>query len=203
MNTPKKKKGILDSLIDAVTDRDEKAAEAAAKAEFEAKKAAEAEAARKHIESVKAEAAAAKKAAADAAAKKAADAAAAKTAADAAAKKAAEEKAQQERIKATVAASQARLEQQKAAAAAAAEAEKARFITMDHKVGYDDTLSGMSLHYYGTAVRDYWWLIYEANKDVIGDDYKKMRPGMVLKIPKLSDEQKADIKKRKSGSNAK
>lgn len=148
---------------------------------------------------MKAEAAAAKKAAADAAAKKVADAAAAKTAAEEAAKKALEadrlEKLEREKIRQTVAASQAKFEAEKLAA----EAEKAKYLKLDHKVSYEDTLSGMALHYYGTAVRDYWWLIYEANKDVIGDDYKKMKPGMVLKIPKLTDEQKADIKKRKTG----
>lgn len=31
-----------------------------------------------------------------------------------------------------------------------------------------DTLSGIALHFYGSAIKDKWMKIYEANKDVIG-----------------------------------
>jgi len=51
----------------------------------------------------------------------------------------------------------------------------------------DETLSHLSLKYYGSAVRDYWMVIYEANKDVIGDNPAHVRPGLVVKIPELPE----------------
>lgn len=53
-----------------------------------------------------------------------------------------------------------------------------------------DTLTHIALKYYGNPNREYWMLIYEANKDVIGDSYKIIRTGMVFKIPALPDELK-------------
>jgi nucleoid-associated protein YgaU len=41
------------------------------------------------------------------------------------------------------------------------------------------------LKYYGHATPPYWKLIYEANKDVIGDNPAHVRRGMVVKIPVL------------------
>ncbi len=55
----------------------------------------------------------------------------------------------------------------------------------EHSMGYDETLSHLALKYYGSAVRDMWMIIYEANKDVIGPDPAHVHPGTVLKIPKL------------------
>jgi nucleoid-associated protein YgaU len=63
-------------------------------------------------------------------------------------------------------------------------------IKAEHTVGEDETLSHIALKYYGSAVRDYWMLIYEANKEVIGDNPSIIRPGMVLKVPELSEEMK-------------
>ena len=37
-----------------------------------------------------------------------------------------------------------------------------------------------------TAAKKNWMAIYEANKDVIGDDPNLILPGQKLKIPKLS-----------------
>jgi len=54
-----------------------------------------------------------------------------------------------------------------------------------HKVGNDDTLSHIALRYYGSAIRDYWMVIYEFNKTVIGDNPGIIRPGTELKIPEL------------------
>jgi nucleoid-associated protein YgaU len=51
----------------------------------------------------------------------------------------------------------------------------------------DDTLSHVALKFYGNAGRDYWMVIYEANKDVIGDNPGIVRPGTVLKIPELPE----------------
>ena len=40
---------------------------------------------------------------------------------------------------------------------------------------------------YGYASREYWMVIYEANKAVIGDNPNIVRPGMVLNIPELPE----------------
>lgn len=55
----------------------------------------------------------------------------------------------------------------------------------EHTMRPDETLSHLALKYYGSAVRDMWMIIYEANKDVIGPDPAHVHPGTVLKIPKL------------------
>ncbi len=56
----------------------------------------------------------------------------------------------------------------------------------EHTVTGDDTLSALALHFYGSADREKWMLIYEANKAAIGDNPALLRPGTVLKIPKLA-----------------
>lgn len=155
-----KKKSIFDKAIDALTDRDEKA-EAAAKeaAELEARRKA-AEAAQLRLK---------QKAEAD---KKAAEA-------KAAAEKLAREKQLAEESK-------RRAEAMKAAAEKAAEAAKPKFIA-EYKVQPEDTLSHVALKYYKHATRDYWMLIYEANKAVIGDNPNMIHPGMLLNIPELPE----------------
>lgn len=52
---------------------------------------------------------------------------------------------------------------------------------LQHTVASGETLSHISLHYYKTANR--WKEIYEANKDVIGDNPNKIYPGQMLVIP--------------------
>lgn len=69
-----------------------------------------------------------------------------------------------------------------APAAPAAPAAQPKFIA-EHKVVQGDTLGGISLKYYGSAVKDKWMLIYEANRDVIGDNPNLIRLGTILKIP--------------------
>ncbi len=71
-------------------------------------------------------------------------------------------------------------------AAAAAEAAKPKYIA-EYTVQKDDTLSHVALKYYKHATRDYWMLIYEANKDVIGSNPNIIKPGMVLKVPELPE----------------
>lgn len=72
-----------------------------------------------------------------------------------------------------------------------AEEKKAAFekslkkVIAEHKVGEGDTLSGIAQKYYGNSARDYWMVIYEFNKDVIGADPGLIRAGMVLKVPEL------------------
>lgn len=62
---------------------------------------------------------------------------------------------------------------------------KAKIIA-EHTVAAGETLSDIALKYYGSAVKEKWMVIYDANKAVIGNDPGKIRPGQVLKIPELS-----------------
>ena len=67
---------------------------------------------------------------------------------------------------------------------------KKKFIA-EHTLTAEETLSHLSLKYYGSAAKPYWMLIYEANKDVIGDNPNHVRAGLKLQIPELP----ADMKK--------
>jgi nucleoid-associated protein YgaU len=55
----------------------------------------------------------------------------------------------------------------------------------EHTVESDETLSHIALKYYGSAIKEKWMIIYEANKDVIGDNPNIIVPGQVLKIPEI------------------
>jgi nucleoid-associated protein YgaU len=48
-------------------------------------------------------------------------------------------------------------------------------------------MSGLALKYYGSAVREKWMQIYEANKELIGDNPAFIKVGQTLNIPELSD----------------
>ena len=61
------------------------------------------------------------------------------------------------------------------------EAAKAKIVK--HVVVSGDTLSGIAKKYYDDAGK--YMKIYEANKDVIGDDPNMIKPGQELVIPKL------------------
>ena len=147
------KKNIFDKAIDALTNRDEKAAAEEAKtvASEAQKKAAEAEARAK----------------------------------------AAEDKlklAEQQKAKEMM---QKREEEARALAAQrAAEAAKPKIIA-EHTVVDGDTLSGIALKYYKSATRQYWEVIYEANKAIIGDNPGMIKIGSKLAIPELP----ADLQK--------
>ncbi len=54
-----------------------------------------------------------------------------------------------------------------------------------HTIQSDETLSGIAQKYYGHATREYWMVIYEANKAVIGDNPGLIKPGVELTIPEL------------------
>lgn len=54
-----------------------------------------------------------------------------------------------------------------------------------HTVAKDETLSHIALKYYGSAIKEKWMIIYEANKDVIGDNPNIIVPGQVLEIPEI------------------
>jgi nucleoid-associated protein YgaU len=57
----------------------------------------------------------------------------------------------------------------------------------EHTVVAGDSMSGIASQYYGSGVKEKWMAIYEANKDVMGDNPTLIHPGQVLKIPKLDD----------------
>ena len=57
----------------------------------------------------------------------------------------------------------------------------------EHTVVAGDSMSGIAQQYYGSGVKEKWMAIYEANKDVMGDNPTLIHPGQVLKIPKLAD----------------
>ncbi len=59
-----------------------------------------------------------------------------------------------------------------------------------HELAADETLSHLALKYYGHATPTYWKLIYEVNKDQIGDNPNKVRPGSLINIPELPEEMK-------------
>lgn len=177
MAEPKKKKSIFDQAIDALTNRDEKAAEAAKAAEEAAKK-AEAETAR-----LAAEAKAKKDAMAAELAKKAEEA---KKAAEEAAKKAeAELKAKKEQAAKDMA---AMADKAKAEFAAKADAiEKAK---IKHVWTKEDTYASLAQKYYGSFKEPYWRLIYEHNKAIIGNHPNDIRLGLEIEIPPLPEELK-------------
>jgi len=59
-------------------------------------------------------------------------------------------------------------------------------ILAEHTVSEGETLSHIALKHYGSAVEEKWMAIYEANREVIGENPNLIKPGQVLKIPKLS-----------------
>jgi len=58
-------------------------------------------------------------------------------------------------------------------------------IIAEHTVAAGETLSHIALKYYGSAAKEKYMAIYEANKDIIGDNPNVVKPGQVLKIPEL------------------
>ena len=99
----------------------------------------------------------------------------------------AREEAARAEAEANARAEAARVEAEKAAAEKAAAAKQAapRFTEFiaEHTVVAGDNLSFISQKYYGHQGN--FRLIYEANKDVIGDNMSLIRPGQKLRIPKL------------------
>ena len=87
------------------------------------------------------------------------------------------------------AATEARRAQFEARKKEMAEKKKTEIIA-EHTVKADETLSHIALKYYKHATEPYWRHIYEANKDVIGDNPNIIRPGIVLKITVLPKELK-------------
>jgi DNA repair exonuclease SbcCD ATPase subunit len=181
-----KKKNIFDRAIDALTDRDEKAAAEAARLEAEQK----AEAARKAAEEqAKFDA----KRAELAAEKARADAEAARKEAQELQKKLDDQRVQKERDeqRAELEAARARTA---AAAQQAAQAAMAQKAAEDAKIKHvwtnEDTYAGLAQKYYGSFSEPYWRLIYNHNKAIIGDHPNAIRTGLEIEIPPLPDELK-------------
>ncbi len=89
----------------------------------------------------------------------------------------------QAQAKAETEAAAAREEAARKEAEAKATAAKYTQFIAEHTVQPGDNLSFISQKYYGHQGN--FRIIYEANKDVIGDNMNLIRPGQVLKIPKL------------------
>lgn len=69
--------------------------------------------------------------------------------------------------------------------------EKAAAAYIDnYTVQANDTLSHIAARFYGKATPAYYTLIFEHNKDVIGDNMNLIKAGQVLRIPTLPDELK-------------
>jgi nucleoid-associated protein YgaU len=81
-------------------------------------------------------------------------------------------------------------EARRLAAEAEAKAKEAAAWIGEHTVTAEDTLSHVALKFYGKATPPYYKLIYEANKDIIGDNMNIIVPGQVLRIPALPEELK-------------
>lgn len=94
----------------------------------------------------------------------------------------------EERQRQAEAEAKAEADRKEAEAKAAAEkqitsASKYTQFIAEHTVQPGDNLSFISERYYGTQAN--FRIIYEANKDVIGENMNLIRPGQVLRIPKL------------------
>jgi nucleoid-associated protein YgaU len=57
----------------------------------------------------------------------------------------------------------------------------------EYTVVAGDSMGAIAAKYYGSAVEEKWMAIYEANKELIGDNPTLIHPGQTLKIPKLSE----------------
>jgi nucleoid-associated protein YgaU len=56
-----------------------------------------------------------------------------------------------------------------------------------HIVASDETLSHIALRYYGSAAKEKWMIIYEANKEFIGENPNIIRKGMELFVPDIDE----------------
>jgi len=54
----------------------------------------------------------------------------------------------------------------------------------------EDTYASLAQQYYGSIKEPYWRLIYDHNKEIIGDHPNNIRVGLEIEIPPLPDELK-------------
>jgi nucleoid-associated protein YgaU len=92
-------------------------------------------------------------------------------------------------LRLAVAESKARLYDQAQSQAVTAATAAAQIIEM-HVMTDKETLSDLSLKYYGHATKKYWMLIYQANEAAIGPNPNQVHPGTELKIPVLPPDMK-------------
>lgn len=168
----KKKKTLLNKAIDALTNRDEKEA------------AAEAEAKKIQSQKVMAEAKVAQAARVKAET-------AAKTKADTAAKaKAAEgQKKAQERLAKNQSDQKARMAAKSEEILKKRE-EAAKAAVVKHVWTNEDTYASLAFKHYGSIKEPYWRLIYNHNKEIIGDHPNHIKTGTEIEIPPLPEELK-------------
>ncbi len=72
----------------------------------------------------------------------------------------------------------------RAAAKEKAEAEK----VVKHVWTNEDTYASLAFKHYGSIQEPYWRLIYEHNKEIIGDHPNNIRTGLEIEIPPLPKE---------------
>jgi nucleoid-associated protein YgaU len=78
--------------------------------------------------------------------------------------------------------------QRKRAETAAAEAAAAAAVK--HVWTKEDTYAGLAQKHYGSIKEPYWRLIYNHNKEIIGDHPNDIRVGLEIEIPPLPEELK-------------
>ena len=188
------KKNIFEQAVNALSSRDEKEALEAAKAEMQA---LSQQLAAAQQAAATAQAAAAK-AQADAKSTSAQTQTSAQQAIEAANQRAAQAEEQAKKLKAQLDQMMAKQDKEKhlddikaafGGAAAAAAAAKPKVLA-EHEMKADETLGHLALKYYGHATPTYWKLIYEANKEAIGDNPNRVKVGLKLQIPELPEELK-------------
>ncbi len=180
MATEEKKKSIFGKAVDALTSRDEEEALAVAQEQLdEVQK--QLEQAKQEAEKAKAQAANASEQTKAEAEKAIADAEKRAKEAEMKAKGLMDQIAQKRRIEEQKKDFERRLQKK--------DAQEAKFIA-EHTLTAEETLSHLSLKYYGHATKPYWMVIYEANKDVIGDNPNRVHAGLEIKIPELPEELK-------------
>ncbi len=182
------KKNIFEKIGDALSSRDEIEAQETAKKAAEEANAARIKESNERIAAAKAQLEetkdklAAKKKADEAAAKKLADEAAARKQAE---ETAAKLKAQAEQAKAKGQLMPKHDDIDRKEFLGARPAVVPVPALSKYMIKEGDTLSGIAQKHYGHATRDYWMVIYEANKAVIGDNPGLIKPGIELTIPVL------------------
>jgi len=186
------KKNIFEQAVNALSSRDEKEALEAAKAEMQALSQQLAAA----QQAAAAAQAAAAKAHAEAKNTSAQTQTSAQQAIEAANQRAAQAEEQAKKLKAQLDQMIAKQDKEKdladikaAFGGAAVAAAKPKVLT-EHEMKADETLGHLALKYYGHATPTYWKLIYEANKEAIGDNPNQVKVGLKLQIPELPEELK-------------
>lgn len=71
-----------------------------------------------------------------------------------------------------------------------AEAAARKAATIKHVWTNEDTYASLAFEHYGSIKEPYWRLIYEHNKDIIGDHPNHIKTGTEIEIPPLPDELK-------------